>query len=268
MKKMNGKVWGLGLGLLLGLPLVVGSRAQEEPAADVIIAKANDVAYYAANDGRSDVKMTITDARGGKRIRKFTILRLDVQDKDQKFYVYFKNPADVRKMAYLVWKHAGRDDGRWLWLPALNLLKRIAPGDKRTSFVGSDFFYEDVSGRGIYEDTHALIETTDTRYVIKNIPKDPGSVEFSYYNLWIDKDTFLPREAEYYDRNGKLYRRVTAVKTRVIQGHPTVVEAVAADLAAGTSTINVFSNIKYDLGLKERVFSERFLRRPPREVTR
>jgi outer membrane lipoprotein-sorting protein len=269
MKKMNGKVWGLGLGLLLGLPLVVGSRAQEELAADVIIAKANDAAYYAANDGRSDVKMTITDARGGKRIRKFTILRLDVQDKDQKFYVYFKDPADVRKMAYLVWKHVGRDDdGRWLWLPALNLLKRIAPGDKRTSFVGSDFFYEDVSGRGIYEDTHALIETTDTQYVIKNIPKDPGAVEFSYYNLWIDKDTFLPREAEYYDRNGKLYRRVTAVKIRVIQGHPTVVEAVAADLAAGTSTINVFSNIKYDLGLKERIFSERFLRRPPREVTR
>ena len=133
---------------------------------------------------------------------------------------------------------------------------------------GSDFFYEDVSGRGIYEDTHALIKTTDTRYVLKNIPKDPDSVEFSYYNLWIDKDTFLPRKAEYYDRNGKLYRRVTAVKIRVIQGRPTVVEAVAADLAAGTSTINVFSNIKYDLGLKERIFSERFLRRPPREVMR
>jgi hypothetical protein len=265
---MAGKIWGLCLGLLVGYATVSVSSAMENPDADDIIAKANDVAYYAGRDGRSDVMMTIKDARGGKRIRKFTILRLNVHNKDQKFYVYFKDPADVRKMAYLVWKHVGKDDDRWLWLPALNLVKRIAPGDKRTSFVGSDFFYEDVSGRGIYEDIHELIETTDTRYVIKNIPKDPSSVEFSYYNVWIDRDTFLPRKAEYYDKNGKLYRRVAATKVQIIQGYSTVIEAIASDIAAGSSTTNVFSNIKYDIGLKERIFSERFLRRPPREVTR
>ena len=104
--------------------------------------------------------------------------------------------------------------------------------------------------------------------MIKNIPKDPSSVEFSYYNVWIDRDTFLPRKAEYYDKNGKLYRRVAATKVQIIQGYPTVIEAIASDIAAGSSTTNVFSNIKYDIGLKERNFSERFLRRPPREVTR
>ncbi|GAF74405.1 unnamed protein product, partial [marine sediment metagenome] len=40
----------------------------------------------------------------------------------------------------------------------------------------------------------------------------------------------------------------------------------AQDLKAGTKTVNVFSNIKYDIGLTERIFTERFLRRPPREV--
>ena len=245
-----------------------GAVHAEELSADKIIEMANDASYYAGKDGRATVKMAITDSSGGTRIREFMILRKNLDKKNQKFYIYFKAPADVRKMAYLVWKHAGGDDDRWLWLPALNLKKRIAPGDKRTSFVGSDFFYEDVSGRGTGEDFHELVETDDTRYLIKNIPKEPDSVEFAYYNVWISKKTFLPEKAEYYDKNGKLYRRVEAKEVVIIQGHPTVTESVAGDLAAGTSTINKFENVKYDIGLKEKIFTERFLRRPPREVTK
>ena len=251
------------------IAMIANSAAgAEELSADKIIEMANKASYYAGQDGRADVKMIIADSSGGTRIRTFTLLRKNLGEKDQKFYVYFKSPADVRKMAYLVWKHVGGNDDRWLWLPALNLKKRIAPGDKRTSFAGSDFFYEDVSGRGTGEDFHELIETDKTRYLIKNTPREPDSVEFAYYNVWINKETFIPEKAEYYDKNGKLYRRVEAKKIVAIQGHPTVTESVAYDLAAGTSTINKFENVKYDIGLKEKIFTERFLRRPPREVTR
>ena len=258
----SARSWGIVMLVLLPVWVARG----EQLSADEIIRKANDAAYYAGKDGRADVKMTISDGKGGTRVREFTILRLNVKGKDQKFYLYFRAPADVRKMAFLVWKHVGEDDDRWLWLPALNLNKRIAPGDKRTSFVGSDFLYEDVSGRGVDEDKHELVETTETLYKIKTTPKDVGSVDFSYYEVWIDKKTFLPQKSEYYDRNGKLYRRVEARKVETIQGYPTVMESVAADLKSGSSTMNVFSNIKYDLGLSERIFTERFLRRPPREV--
>lgn len=247
---------------LFSAPLVAA-----ELSADEIVAKANQASYYAGADGKADVTMTITAADGGTRERQFTILRLNDGPQDQKFYVYFKSPADVRKMAFLVWKNVARDDDRWLWLPALNLKKRIAPGDKRTSFVGSDFYYEDVSGRGIEEDTHQLLEETAETYQLRNEPKDPGSVEFSYYLVWIDKTNFLPRKAEYYDSQGQLYRRVEALRVETVNGHPTVMESKASDLKAGTSTLNSFSNVSYDNGLKKRIFSERFLRRPPREVT-
>ena len=236
-----------------------------EPTADEIVVKANKASYYAGNDGIAHVVMKLSDGRS----REFSILRMNIKgSEDQKFYVYFKGPSDVRKMAYLVHKHPGKDDDRWLFLPALNLVKRIAPGDKRTSFVGSDFLYEDVSGRGLNEDTHTLVETTDTQYVINNVPKDPSKVEFSSYKVWIDKKTFIPMKAEYLDKNGKLYRVVEATKIKTIQGIPTVVESIAKNLKTGSSTTNTFSKIKYNIGLKERIFTERFLRRPPREVTR
>lgn len=256
--------------LFAGIVLMTYCRCQAQAlTAGEIVEKANQASYYAGKDGLADVKMTMTDAKGSVRTREFRVLRLTTKNgKDQKFYVYFKAPSDVRKMVFLVWKNVDADDNRWLWLPALNLNKRIAPGDKRTSFVGSDFVYEDVSGRGVNEDKHELTETTDTQFVIKNIPRDTASVEFSFYNVWIDKDTFLPRKAEYYDKNGTLYRRVEATKIETIQGHATVVESVASDLKSGNKTVNSFGNVKYDIGLNEKIFTERFLRRPPREATR
>ncbi len=241
-----------------------------EPSVDDIVNKANEAAYYTGDDGRAEVEMTITDGKGGTRTRKFTILRKDTEGGNQKFYVYFKEPADLYKQVFLVWKETadGKDDSRWMWLPALNLKRSIAPGDKRTSFVGSDFVYEDVSGRNLKEDEHELVESTDTQYVVKNTPKKPGDVEFSYYTVRIDKETFLPRKAEYYDKNGKLYRIVEATRVETIQGFPTVTESVVKDLNTGGSTVNAFSNVQYDIGLDENIFTERFLRRPPREVTK
>jgi len=252
------------------LSVSASSSSAADLTVDEIITKANDAAYYAGKDGQADVKMTITDAKGGERVREFRILRLNTEDKNQKFYVYFNEPADVRRMVYLVWKKVGegQDDDRWMYLPALDLVRRIAPGDKRTSFVGSDFVYEDVSGRNLNADEHELVSSEGGQYQIKNTPKDPGSVEFSFYNVWIDQDTFLPRKAEYYDKNGKLYRRVEGKKVETIQGYPTVMESVVSDLNTGGKTVNAFSGVKYDIGLNDAIFSERFLKRPPREATR
>jgi outer membrane lipoprotein-sorting protein len=241
-----------------------------ELSVDEIVERANQASYYAGDDGSADVTMTITDKGGSIRTREFRVLRMNTGEGTQKFYVYFKKPADLYKQVYLVWKEVekGKDDSRWMWLPALNLKRSIAPGDKRISFVGSDFVYEDVSGRSLTEDTHELVKTTEESYIVKNTPVKPKSVEFAYYNVWIDKQTMLPRKAEYFDSNGKLSRTVEATKVENIQGFPTVIESVAKDLNTGSTTVNIYSAIKYNIGLNERIFTERFLRRPPREASR
>lgn len=252
---------------LLSVFLTVALQAAEAPTVDEIIERANLAAYYAGDDGRAEVIMTITDAQGRTRKREFVILRRDVVDGgQQQFYIYFKKPSDVRKMVFMVHKYIDKDDDRWLYLPALDLVKRIAGSDKRTSFVGSHFLYEDVSGRSVNEDIHELVETTADYYVLKNTPKDPAGVEFSSYTVWVDKQNFMLVKAEYYDKEGRKYREVESLKIKNIQGFPTVVKARVRDLASGGATVSVFKNIKYNIGLKDRIFTERYLRRPPREV--
>ncbi len=277
--KNNQKLFPLLIALFMFLAApAIGLCGEQEQGktgkidVDFIVKKTSHVAYYQGKDGRADVTMVITDSQGRKRKRRFTILRWDATDDndaaslgsgDQKFYVYFRYPADVSKMAYLVWKHVDRDDDRWLYLPALDLVKRIAATDKRTSFAGSDFYYEDVSGRSIYEDKHELVKVTDNYYVLKNIPKDPSSVEFASFTMWIHKKTFIPVKIVYTDPQGNDYRVYEVLKVENIEGYPTVTQARMSDLQSGSTTVVKYNKVDYNIGLPESIFSERYLRNPP-----
>ncbi len=252
----------------------------EQLSADQIIQKTNHTALYQGIDSKGKVKMVITDKQGRIREREFNMLRKDEgdEDRDQKYYVYFQKPADVRKMVFMVHKHAAmeRDDDRWLYMPSLDLVKRIAAGDKRTSFVGSDFLYEDISGRSPAEDTHELIETTERFYVIKNVPRNSAGLEFEYYIAHIDKITFMPIIIEFFKSGDKLSRVIETLNQQDIQAqengtlvvYPTVTLSVARDIETGSSTEMRFSDIHYNLGLDDKLFTERYLRRPPRHAMR
>lgn len=250
--------------ILIGFPVFA-----QEIDVDEIVRRTNHTIYYQGSDGRARVQMTITDSQGRAREREFTILRFnaDSEDKDQRFYVYFHRPADVREMVFLVWKHVGADDDRWLYLPALDVVKRIAASDERTSFVGSHFYYEDVSGRGIDEDEHELIETSDVYYVLRNTPKKPDLVEFDSFTMWVHKDTFIPIKVEY-EQSGEVYRVVEALKVEDVQGYKTVTKSRMRDLKSGGETVLEYSAVEYDLGLEEGIFTERYLRRAPRNYIR
>jgi outer membrane lipoprotein-sorting protein len=270
---------------LMVFPLMLGPHncsqvaAAEDLSVQKIVNNTNRVAYYQGKDGRAKVFMLITDSQGRKRQRQFTILRWDQRRPsekhtgdqyagNQKYYVYFNRPADVNKMVFMVWKHVDRDDDRWLYLPALDLVKRIASREKRTSFVGSHFLYEDVSGRTIDADVHELIKTTENYYVLKNTPKEPETVEFAYFTMWIHRKTFVPIKTEYYNDRNEKYRVYEALKVDTIQGYPTVTKARMKDLRTGGETVLQYRDVRYDIDLPEDVFTERYLRRAPAQYLR
>ena len=266
--------------VLLSMTLFVGTAAvasAEEPSVDEIVERTNRVAYYQGRDGRARVKMTISDAQGRTRSRAFVILRRDDEIKGdlsdkatgkQKMYVYFRRPADVNKMVLLVWKQPTGDDDRWLYLPALDLVKRIAASDKRTSFVGSHFFYEDVSGRSPELDHHELVKTSVTYYVIRNTPKDPSSVEFDHFDMLIHRKSFVPIRTEYFDSAGERTRLYEVLEVKTIDGYATVIRSRMSDLRSGGNTLLEYDSVAYNQDLPEEVFSERYLRNPPNQYLR
>jgi len=237
-----------------------------ELTAGAIVEKANLASYYAGKDGRTDARMKIVDAQDRVQYRQFVILRKDqAEGSEQSFLVVFSRPADVRDTVFLVHKKPQGDDNRWLYLPGLDLVKRISAGDKRTSFVGSHFYYEDVSGRTPSLDQHELIKSDDEYYYLKHTPLDADSVEFAYYTTQIDKKTFLPMVVRYFNGEKDPIRTMEVLSVETVEGYPTVTESKISDHRMNGYTLMQFRFMDYDLGMPQEVFTERSLRNPPVE---
>jgi outer membrane lipoprotein-sorting protein len=225
--------------------------------------------YYAANDGSAQVHMRIVSSSGKEREREFTMLRLDAEDGGkQYYYTYFNKPSDVSRMTFMVHKDPFESDQRWLFVPAVDLVKRISADDKASSFVGSDFTYEEVSGRHWTEDTHTLRDSGAVNdhpvYIVESVPKKPYG-GFAKKISFIDNENKLPLKEEYYDEKGILKRVFTAEKIETIQDIPTATERKMTLPAENRYTIVSFQSVAYNVGLSDDIFTERYLRTPPRQ---
>lgn len=244
-----------------------------------IIEKSQLAFYYQGDDMKADVVMELIDKGGSKRTRVMSLLRRDEKEGgNQKYFIYFHKPGDVRRLTFMVWKYPTKEDDRWIFVPAVDLIRRIASDDKRSSFVGSDFTYEDVSGRDVESDTHTLLrlERLANRecYVIQSAPKEP--TEYTERLSWIDKETFLPLKEEYHDAQNELFRVFTADKIEEIKSGggeeekslPTVTKRTMKNVKTGHRTEVIYKSVSYNIGLKDKDFSERHMRRPPRSWIR
>jgi len=260
----------IALILLLGFVLIIHSVNAQAASAEEIMERSQRAFHYAGNDARGKLTMELIDRNGGKRVRVLTMLRRNQEaGGDQKYFMYFHEPGDVRRLTFMVWKYPAREDDRWIFVPAVDLIRRIAAEDKYSSFVGSDFSYEDVSGRDVAEDTHTLVreERLGDReaFVIESVPREAAA--FTKRVSWVDKENFLPLKEEYYDAQNELQRVFTAdrIEKKV---YPTIMKRTMRNIKTGHRTEVTVNSVAYDLGLKDVDFSERRMRRPPRSWVR
>ena len=252
-------------GLAIAAPGPVRAQA---PDAEALMKEAHLNMYYAGDDGSARVKMTITDKNGKTRARDFVILRKDfAEGGEQRYYVYFFEPNDVRRTTFMAWKDPAGDDARWIYVPSLDLVKPLSANDKKSSFVGSDFAYEDVSGRHWSEDAHKFQREEEKdgyqTWVVESIPK--SSDYFARKTTWIDKATKLVVREEYFDAKNTMLKTLEVVKVESVEGHPTAVERRMTTPRKENHTVIVFSRIDYDQGIAADIFSERYLKSPPQE---
>ena len=144
-----------GLAILMALVAGPGQHAAaEEPSAIEVARRSLDSFYYPGDDAQVRVSMVLVNPQGKRRVRELTMLRKDFgADGDQRYLMFFHAPADVKGTTFMVWKDPAKEDDRWIFIPSINLVRRIAASDKGSSFVGSDFTYEDISGRVLDDET-------------------------------------------------------------------------------------------------------------------
>jgi len=185
-------------------------------------------------------------------------------DSGNRTIIVFQKPASVAGTRFLTIEKKGGTDDRWIFLPALGKVRRIAASEGSGSFVGTDFSYDDISSanRDVTDDTHTLLreeaQSGKDCYVIESIPKD-SVYQYSKMVQWIEKDTKMSRRIELYSPKGALVKVLEILEAKDVQGRLTPMVTKMSTLAEKTSTTINVDIIKYDEKIPEGVFTTDYL---------
>lgn len=215
-------------------------------------------------DGRSTMRMRLFDRQGRMRERVLSTLSLKGGPgrpvPGDRSLTRFTYPNDINGTGFLVWENPNADDERFLYLPSLGRVRRIAGNETQDSFMGSDFTYEDIGGREFNDYVYTLLDEDGATYRLESRAKDPGA-RFPRVVSLIRKDNFVVVHGEIHNKRDELQKTFDVKRLDRVSGIWTVLEMVMSDAAQRTRTELVVEKMEYNVGLKDADFSRRELER-------
>lgn len=220
------------------------------------------------SDRKQTLTMTIVDGRGNERTRKLRMFTRREDDGSEKSLAVFLEPADVRGTAFLQHTSPNEPSLQWLYLPELGRSRQITSSARRKSFMGTDFSYADLD----------LIENV-LRW---EVPSEavPGPNDAADDRAWFELD--LSEDDRGYDRvdvglgranawmhSLRLYEDRDADPTKVLAFEgvrlvgavPTAERLRMTQPATGSFTLVTVSDLAYDSGVADDLFTKRALER-------
>jgi len=234
----------------------------EDMSAYDIVKKSEDLLDQ-AKDSRADMLMVLVDKKGNQRKRTLQSFVKSGDNDESKSIIFFITPADVKGTSFLVWSEPDKEDDQWLYLPALRRVRQISSSGKGESFMGTEFTYFDMGGYDIDDNTYTLVkeEPIDNNqcYVIEALPK--VAKYYSKRIIWIRKDIFVPVKIDFYDKKGLYLKQGIFSDIKDIQGINTPTRMEMYNKQNKRSTVIELSNVVYDTGLKDDIFTQRYMKR-------
>ncbi|MGC9363576.1 MAG: outer membrane lipoprotein-sorting protein [Fidelibacterota bacterium] len=249
--------------LLIGLLSAKLLLAQGTPGALQIIE--NVYRRPTPRDQQAELQMSLINSRGEERTRQIMQYLKTYSDMDKKI-MFFKSPADVRNTTFMNWSYddESRDDDQWIYLLALQKIKRISSDSKSDYFMGSDFTYDDLGERHPSEDTHRIIteETINGEecFVVESIPVDENYM-YSRTVTWVIKDKWISLKKEFYDEDEELLKILTVKEYQNISGYWIILNTEMHNVQKDHLTRIKLSNLVIDSGISDTQFTERMMRR-------
>ncbi len=225
---------------------------------------------------RANYTMVLIDRRDRQRTRELTLYAKDYADSTRTL-TRFSAPADISGTGYLNfdWLDAERDDDSWLYLPALQRVKRLASSETSDAFLGSDFTYADINGIEIDWYDYRFInesEIVDGQecWVIEVVPKAEikekaeEATGYSRMQLWIRKDNFIQVRAQAWELRGNRIKYFLAEDIHQVAGYWTTgrLQAITTrnDRQEHASVLQL-NDVEYNSDLEDDFFSTESLQR-------
>jgi hypothetical protein len=267
------KISNTAVFLLLILSAIYTCNAAEHKDKKVTLGTALAQKVYdrpSGQDASSKVTMLLESKGKEPRKRVMYSYSIDRGNSERWTLLRFIEPKDVEKTGLLTLDYKGNDSQQWLYLPALDRVRRISSSRKGGRFVGSDFNYEDLMDREVGMDEHRLLGKSKLGkvecYILESIPVDLDNSVYTKRVSWIHPKLLLPLKVDLYQKGrDKPTKRLQAKKIKKIQGYWTVFESTMYNLKTGHKTLLRTTDVQYDQGLPEELFSQRGLADDSRE---
>lgn len=265
MKKLNAVILALGVFssmLHAAEKNEVTTQAREKGLNIATEAERRDTGW---GDSSAAMSMHLTNKHGDSSSRELRLQTLEVDGDGDKSLTIFDQPRDVKGTAFLSFTHSLTADEQWLYLPALKRVKRISSSNKSGPFMGSEYAFEDLTSFELdkYKYEYLRDEVIDgmDSFVVRNYPlyKKSG---YKYRDVWIDKAEYRVLKTDFYDRKGSLLKTLTNSEYKqYLDKYWRPMKASMVNHQNGKSTDLVWTDYKFNVGLKERDFNKNSLKR-------
>jgi outer membrane lipoprotein-sorting protein len=261
-KRNNHRSCAMMFGLLmLSVILNLSSRtnllAQDRGQEILKKVEARTIGELAPSDIQARVVMIIRSPKGEEKRRELMVWTKNNPTGDDWRLMKFVSPADIKDLGLLVLA----DDQMYLYLPEFQRVRRLASHNKKESFVGSDFSYDDLGTSGFSAFfVPQFKQETEKTWVLELKRKPEAKKQYARIIMTVDRETELPVRLELFDDTGELFKVETQENSRVGKYWiPT--KFIMENVKAGSRTTMELTEVKVDQNLSPEIFTERNLKR-------
>ena len=173
-------------------------------------------------------------------------------------------PEYVRGMTILTIESQGRSHDTFVFLPALNNVRRVTTAQRGDSFLGSDVNYEDIERRRVEEfELDGLVSARvqgEPAYEIEGRPLKKFSYERVVFAI-AESDGAILETRYFKGSREEPYRVISAPREDIVasDGHVIPTRLNIQNHVRGTSTQVVISDLQINPPINDRVFSVKTL---------
>lgn len=254
-RKINTKIFRFWLIALVTLTPMKNIWAEKLTANQILVKV--DECLNGPQDQTIRMKLMIIDKNGKEEVREIMMM----QKGNHKRVGKFLSPADQKGIGFL----SLPNNVFYIYLPAYKKTRRIASHIKNTRFAGTDFTYEDMEAQK-YSDRWLptlLGQDKDINkkdiYKLELLPQKTTVTEYGKLMLSVSVDNFYPLVIEYYDKSGKLSKKMTSEKIEKVNGFWVATESTMEDFKSGRKTKMILVDVKFNTGISDNIFTERYL---------
>lgn len=195
----------------------------------------------------------------GQATKKYLNLK-NLENKNGDFsLVVFEKPADVQGTSLLTHAHLDKPNDQWLYLPEMRRKKRISSDSRNSSFMGSEFTYDDMTFNDLNKYSYKLLKEEKCEFgecfVVEQIPKDKDS-SYSKLIVWYDKSTYRIGKTDYYDVKNDLLKQMDRTKYSKPNNKTWfATEMKMTNVQTKKATTLSFSDFKFNNNYTEKDFS-------------